>query len=278
MAQASVTPCPTDLSPLTFEAYREFPSCELEERVGLIKERLSESLLILGHHYQQDEVIKFADLRGDSFKLSQLAAQSETCRWIVFCGVHFMAETADVLARDDVEVYLPDMAAGCSMADMADIAAVEAAWEDLGEIIDTEDLMPVTYVNSSADVKAFCGRRGGVVCTSSNARAVLEWSLGRRQRVFFFPDQHLGVQHRPADGHSARGDVRLGLAAATRRKPPRRDQVQPHLALEGPLLGPPDVQARARRAIPPSLSRGTRPGTSRMHDVRGRSSGPHRLD
>ncbi|MGO9922813.1 MAG: quinolinate synthase NadA [Isosphaeraceae bacterium] len=192
MAQASVTPCPTDLSPLTFEAYREFPSCELEERVGLIKERLSESLLILGHHYQQDEVIKFADLRGDSFKLSQLAAQSETCRWIVFCGVHFMAETADVLARDDVEVYLPDMAAGCSMADMADIAAVEAAWEDLGEIIDTEDLMPVTYVNSSADVKAFCGRRGGVVCTSSNARAVLEWSLGRRQRVFFFPDQHLG--------------------------------------------------------------------------------------
>jgi len=192
MAQATVTPCPTDLSPLTFDPYREFPDCELEKRIGLVKERLSESLLILGHHYQQDEVIQFADLRGDSFKLSQLAAQSDVCRWIVFCGVHFMAETADILSRDEVEVYLPDLAAGCSMADMADIASVEAAWEDLGELIDTDDVMPVTYVNSSADVKSFCGRRGGIVCTSSNARAVLEWSLGRRRRVFFFPDQHLG--------------------------------------------------------------------------------------
>jgi quinolinate synthase len=192
MAEATLTTCPTNLSPLSIEPYRELPNCELEERIRFVKERLSESLLILGHHYQQDEVIQFADLRGDSFKLSQLAAQSDTCRWIVFCGVHFMAETADILSRDEVEVYLPDMAAGCSMADMADIAAVESAWADLGEIVDTEDLMPVTYVNSSADVKAFCGRRGGIVCTSSNARAVLEWSLGRRQRVFFFPDQHLG--------------------------------------------------------------------------------------
>ncbi len=192
MAPATITPCPTDHSPLCIEPYREFPDRELKERIRLVKERFSESLLILGHHYQQDEVIQFADLRGDSFKLSQLAAQSGACRWIVFCGVHFMAETADILSRDEVEVYLPDMAAGCSMADMADIAGVEAAWDDLGEIIDTDDLMPVTYVNSSADVKAFCGRRGGVVCTSSNARAVLEWSLAQRRRVFFFPDQHLG--------------------------------------------------------------------------------------
>jgi quinolinate synthase len=192
MAQATVTASLTNLSPLNIAPYRELPNHELEGRIRSVKERLSDSLLILGHHYQQDAVIQFADLRGDSFRLSQLAAQSDTCRWIVFCGVHFMAETADILSRDEVEVYLPDMAAGCSMADMADIAAVEAAWEDLGEIIDTEDLMPVTYVNSSAEIKAFCGRRGGIVCTSSNARAVLEWSLRQRRRVFFFPDQHLG--------------------------------------------------------------------------------------
>ena len=127
--------------------------------------------------------------------------------------------------------------------------------------------MPVTYVNSSADVKAFCGRRGGIVCTSSNARAVLEWSLERRRRVFFFPDQHLGRNTGPADGHSARRDVRLGLAAAARRKPPGKDRVQPHLALERPLLGPPDVQARACRAIPPAVPRRPRPGPSGMHDA-----------
>jgi quinolinate synthase len=192
MAPATLSREPTHLAPLSFEFYRELSTEQLEDRIGSVKQRFAESLLILGHHYQQDEVIKFADLRGDSFKLSQLAAESQTCRFIVFCGVHFMAETADILSRDEVEVYLPDMAAGCSMADMADIAAVEAAWEDLGEIIDTESLMPVTYVNSSAEIKAFCGRRGGTVCTSSNARAVLEWSLQERQRVFFLPDQHLG--------------------------------------------------------------------------------------
>ena len=130
---------------------------------------MGDSLLILGHHYQQDEVIRFADLRGDSFKLSKLAAESTACRYIVFCGVHFMAETADILSREEVEVYLPDLAAGCSMADMADLDSVEAAWRDLAEVIDVEDLMPVTYVNSSADLKAFCGRHGGIVCTSSNA-------------------------------------------------------------------------------------------------------------
>ncbi len=192
MVQATTISSPPNLAPLGFEPYREFSDVELEERIRSVKERLAESLLILGHHYQQDEVIRFADLRGDSFKLSQLAAQSKTCRSIVFCGVHFMAETADILSDQEVEVYLPDMAAGCSMADMADIAAVEAAWEDLSEVIDTDDMMPVTYVNSSAEIKAFCGRRGGIVCTSSNARAVLEWSLDRRRRAFFFPDQHLG--------------------------------------------------------------------------------------
>ena len=148
--------------------------------------------MILGHHYQQDEVIRFADLRGDSFKLSKLASVSTACRSIVFCGVHFMAETADILSRDVVEVYLPDLSAGCSMADMADLDSVMAAWRDLGEMIEINEIIPVTYVNSTADLKAFCGRHGGIVCTSSNARAVLEWAFERGSRVLFFPDQHLG--------------------------------------------------------------------------------------
>jgi quinolinate synthase len=181
-----------ELSSLPFEPYRELSDRELEEHIVSVKRELGDSLLILGHHYQQDEVIRFADLRGDSFKLSQLAGASRACRAIVFCGVHFMAETADVLSRDLVEVYLPDMAAGCSMADMADLESVEAAWQDLALVIDTDDITPVTYINSSAELKAFCGRHGGVVCTSSNARAVLDWSFAQRGRVLFFPDQHLG--------------------------------------------------------------------------------------
>ncbi|WZO97214.1 quinolinate synthase NadA [Isosphaeraceae bacterium EP7] len=182
----------SDASPLIFEAYRDLPTEELEARLTAAKAALGEELLILGHHYQQDEVIKFADLRGDSFKLSAMAAESRACRYIAFCGVHFMAETADILTRPEVEVILPDMTAGCSMADMADLESVEAAWADLGEHIDLNELMPVTYINSTAELKSFCGRNGGIVCTSSNARAVLEWSFARRKRVLFFPDQHLG--------------------------------------------------------------------------------------
>src|SRR5262249_35669080 len=143
-------------------------------------------------HYQQDEVIRFANLRGDSYKLSQLAAESRACRAIVFCGVHFMAETADILSRAGVWVYLPDLSAGCSMADMADLESVEAAWDDLSEIIDTDDVTPVTYINSSADLRPCGGRRGGIVATAPTPRAVLEWSSARRRRVLFFPDQHLG--------------------------------------------------------------------------------------
>ncbi len=175
---------------------------ELNTRIAAVRKELGDSLLILGHHYQQDEVIAHADLRGDSYKLSQSAADSETCKTIVFCGVHFMAETADILANRPekleqregrrVQVILPDMAAGCSMADMAAIAQVEAAWEDMSEVIDTERVIPVTYINSAASLKAFCGRHGGIVCTSSNAKAVIEWAFERGDRVFFFPDQHLG--------------------------------------------------------------------------------------
>jgi quinolinate synthase len=188
---ATLSP-PVGITPFKFDPYRDRSDSDLDERIVAVKRQMGDSLLILGHHYQQDEVIRHADLRGDSYKLSQLAAASDACLAIVFCGVHFMAETADILSRDEVAVYLPDLAAGCSMADMADLDSVEAVWDDLGEVIDTDDVMPVTYINSSADLKAFCGRHGGIVCTSSNARAVLEWSFARRRRVLFFPDQHLG--------------------------------------------------------------------------------------
>jgi quinolinate synthase len=188
----------------TFELqpYKSLANDELAARIAAVREKLGPELMILGHHYQQDEVIAQSDLRGDSYKLSQLAAENEQCRWIVFCGVHFMAETADILANRPeqlaarqgrrVDVVLPDMAAGCSMADMAQIEQVEAAWEELGETIDLDDITPVTYINSAASLKAFCGKHGGIVCTSSNAKAVLEWSFARTSRVLFFPDQHLG--------------------------------------------------------------------------------------
>src|SRR5215470_6438139 len=140
---------PSTVSTLPFEPYREMSDADLEERIHNVKKRQSDSLCILGHHYQQDQVIRFADLRGDSFKLSKLASMNTACRSIVFCGVHFMAETADILSRDIVKVYLPDLAAGCSMADMADLGSVEEAWRDLGEVIDIDNIIPVTYVNSS---------------------------------------------------------------------------------------------------------------------------------
>lgn len=185
-----------------FTDYRGLSNEELQARIRRVKEEMGSRLLILGHHYQQDEVIAHADLTGDSYQLSKLAAESPDCRAIVFCGVHFMAETADILANrpekvqerggQRVKVVLPDMAAGCSMADMAAIRQVESAWDQLSEVIDVNELTPVTYINSAASLKAFCGRHGGIVCTSSNAKAVLEWSFARRKRVFFFPDQHLG--------------------------------------------------------------------------------------
>jgi quinolinate synthase len=183
-------------------AYRGLPDAILQERIEGVRRRMGSRLVILGHHYQQDGVIAHADLTGDSYQLSQGAAEREGCEAIVFCGVHFMAETADILvnrpeqvaARDGrrVTVVLPDMAAGCSMADMAAIDQVEDAWEDLGTVIDTAEITPVTYINSAASLKAFCGRHGGIVCTSSNARAVLDWAFARTKRVLFFPDQHLG--------------------------------------------------------------------------------------
>lgn len=191
-----------------FKPYRELSNEVLAERINAVRQQLGEELLILGHHYQQDEVIELSDLRGDSYALSQMAADSSRCRHIAFCGVHFMAETADILANrpeklseragERVTVYLPDMAAGCSMADMAAIEQIEDAWDQLGEVLDTERLIPVTYINSAASLKAFVGRHGGIVCTSSNAKAAIEWAFQSANggkggdRVMFFPDQHLG--------------------------------------------------------------------------------------
>lgn len=182
--------------------YKSLENDSLHQRIQAVRDQLGPRLLILGHHYQQDEVIALSDLRGDSYQLSQMAASSSDCQYIAFCGVHFMAETADILANRPgklaerngrrVTVILPDMAAGCSMADMAAIEQVEAAWEDMGEVIDTDDVTPVTYINSAASLKAFCGQHGGIVCTSSNAAAVLDWAFERTSRVLFFPDQHLG--------------------------------------------------------------------------------------
>jgi quinolinate synthase len=198
MPTTTLTPTPAhELKP-----YKSLENAALAARIQAVRDEMGPRLMILGHHYQQDEVIAIADLTGDSYRLSQLAAENRDCRVIAFCGVHFMAETADILANrpeklaerggERVPVILPDLAAGCSMADMAGIAQIEDAWDQLGEVIDTEDLTPVTYINSAASLKAFVGRHGGIVCTSSNAQAAIEWAFARRSRVMFFPDQHLG--------------------------------------------------------------------------------------
>jgi len=164
----------------------------LEDRIRAAKSSLGDRLLILGHHYQRDEVIRWADTVGDSFRLARFAADNERATDIVFCGVHFMAESADILTNEQQRVILPDLNAGCSMADMADLEQVEECWDALAAVTDVESVVPITYMNSSADIKAFVGEHGGAVCTSSNARAVLEWALGRGDKILFLPDQHLG--------------------------------------------------------------------------------------
>src|SRR5205807_2247167 len=174
------------------ERYTGADADQLAAWIGRAKEALGPRLFILGHHYQREEVMRWADARGDSFGLSRLAADNHRAEYVVFCGVHFMAESADILTGSHQKVLLPDLNAGCSMADMADIESVEEAWEALDAVIDIGRLIPITYMNSSAALKAFVGRHGGAVCTSSNARAVIQWALARGDRLLFFPDQHLG--------------------------------------------------------------------------------------
>jgi quinolinate synthase len=183
------------------EHYRSLAAEELDRRIAAAKATLGSRLVMLGHHYQRDEIIRWADFRGDSFKLSQQAARRREADYIVFCGVHFMAESADILAGDHQRVILPNLAAGCSMADMADEAQVLSCWKQIGEALGVgpagerprrSAVIPVTYMNSAAALKAFCGERRGVVCTSSNATRVLQWAFEQGERVLFFPDEHLG--------------------------------------------------------------------------------------
>lgn len=177
---------------IQFDRFRPMTDEDCQERIEHAKAQLGDQLVILGHHYQRADVYRHAHLTGDSLKLSRLASQTEA-KYIVFCGVHFMAEVADMLTKPHQMSILPDMAAGCSMADMANLAKVERAWAELSSVINPDETVtPVTYINSAADLKAFCGEHGGIVCTSTNAKGILQWSFDRREKVLFFPDQHLG--------------------------------------------------------------------------------------
>ena len=172
--------------------YHHMGGAELERRIREARQALGTRVVVLGHHYQRDEVVRFADFRGDSLKLSQHAAAQPEAEFIVFCGVHFMAETADILSAPHQKVILPNSTAGCSMADMARTDDVLDCWDDLTRVLGPGGVIPITYMNSTADIKALCGRNGGIVCTSSNAPAVFRWAFERGERIIFFPDQHLG--------------------------------------------------------------------------------------
>ena len=175
----------------SLENYLSQPDHTMDDRIAAARATLGTDVVLLGHHYQRDEVIRFADYTGDSYKLSKAASQTDA-KYMIFCGVHFMAETADVLAKPWQQVILPDLNAGCSMADMAEIGQVENCWDSLRRAGLTDDLVPLTYMNSAAAIKAFCGEHGGLVCTSSNARGAFEWAFARASKILFLPDQHLG--------------------------------------------------------------------------------------
>jgi quinolinate synthetase A subunit len=175
-----------------FDKFNQLQDDACHQRIRAARARLGKEVVLLCHHYQRADVYQYADLTGDSLKLSRLASQTDS-RYIVFCGVHFMAEVADIMSKPEQIAILPDLAAGCSMADMANLAKVERCWRELGEVLDVDQqVTPVTYINSAADLKAFCGARGGIVCTSSNAGTIAAWAFARREKILFFPDQHLG--------------------------------------------------------------------------------------
>ena len=185
-------PVSADAEMCSLDNYLVLPDHTMDERIAAARRRLGRTTILLGHHYQRDEVIRFADFTGDSYKLSKVAAATDA-HYIVFCGVHFMAESADLLAHEGQQVILPDLNAGCSMADMAEIGQVEECWETLQKAGARDgEIVPITYMNSTAAIKAFCGERGGLVCTSSNARQAFEWAFERGQKILFLPDQHLG--------------------------------------------------------------------------------------
>src|SRR5687767_14499229 len=174
------------------EKYLGLSDAEMETRIAAARQKLGDKLVILGHHYQRDEVIKFADHTGDSFGLARQIAKRPEADYIVFCGVHFMAESADILCAPHQQVILPDLAAGCSMADMVEPEQLETCWAELEQMGVASSIMPVTYINSAAAIKSFVGERGGTICTSGNAEATLKWSWARKEKILFLPDQHLG--------------------------------------------------------------------------------------
>ncbi|MDP6126453.1 MAG: quinolinate synthase NadA, partial [Candidatus Latescibacteria bacterium] len=188
----AVIPSLTQANAVLPDEYRSFDDAEVIERIEHVKRVRGPELTILGHHYQDKRIVRLSDHIGDSFGLSEAAAREQAARYIVFCGVHFMAESAKILCRDDQVVLHPDLSAGCPMADMADIDQVEWAWDDLMASAPGRTVIPVTYMNSDAELKAFCGRNDGIVCTSSNAGAVFDWAYERGDAVLFFPDEHLG--------------------------------------------------------------------------------------
>ena len=271
MSVATLTPAPA----FELQPYKSLENDVLAARIQAVRDEMGPRLLILGHHYQQDEVIALADLTGDSYRLSQLAAENRDCRAIAFCGVHFMAETADILANrpeklaerggERVPVILPDLAAGCSMADMAGIAQIEDAWDQLGEVIDTEDLTPVTYINSAASLKAFVGRHGGIVCTSSNAAGGDRVVVRAHQPGDVLSRSAPRPQHGPRHGHHARPDAGLGpVRRRARRQHRRAARAEQSHPLEGPLQRPPDVPAGARAAVPREAPGHQDPGPPRV--------------
>jgi hypothetical protein len=262
----SWTPLPESITGLSPET--------MQERISAAKARLGSDVLILGHHYQADDVIRHADATGDSFKLAQHAQEHRGAKYVVFCGVHFMAESADILTPGDVTVVLPDLGAGCSMADMAGIEDVEEAWDRLHEM-GVDSIVPITYMNSTAAIKDFCGRNGGIVCTSSNAEKVLTWAFERGKRAMFFPDQHLGRNTAFAMGI---GLEQMPLWDPGRRCERGRVPFQQADPVEGTLLGAPEIRCFPDRANAGSRSRPARPGSPGVQ-LRGRAGrGPGWLD
>jgi len=175
------------------DEYKQLTEDEIKNRILDVKSKFGKRLVILGHHYQRDEVIELSDFQGDSYALCKNAAEQKEAEFIVFCGVHFMAEAADIISNPSQVVQIPDLTAGCPLADFADLTSVIQAWHDIDSICNTNSITPITYINSSADIKAFCGKHGGMVCTSSNAAATFNWAFKQSEQVFFLPDQHLGT-------------------------------------------------------------------------------------